>query len=233
MTNNTDLQIKALEQANPLREPALKSAIAALRLSPGSRGLDIGCGIGLQTLLLAEAVRPAGHVTGLDISPDLLAYARQRVSASPLADRIMFKEGSMFNLPFEDNCFDWAWSADCVGYPAGDILPVLHEIARVVRPGGTVALLAWTTQQVLPGYSMLRVQVERQLLGVRALAEYCPTRSAFSACRELVFAGRDPESGLPLLHRRSTGAAAARDQNRHAGAFRDAVDQAVWRRGAG
>jgi demethylmenaquinone methyltransferase/2-methoxy-6-polyprenyl-1,4-benzoquinol methylase len=159
MTDNTDLQITALEQANPLREPVLKAVIEALQLAPGSHGLDIGCGIGLQTLLLAEAVRPAGQVTGLDISPGLLAHARQKVRASHLADRIAFKEGSMLNLPFEENTFDWTWSADCVGYPGGDILPVLLEIARVVRPGGMVAILAWTSQQVLPGYSLLEARL--------------------------------------------------------------------------
>ena len=159
MTEDTNLQIQALEQANPLREPALKAVIATLQLSPGSRGLDIGCGIGLQTLLLAEVIQPDGHVTGLDISPELIAYAQQKISASPFAERITFKEGDMSCLPFEDNAFDWAWSADCVGYPGGDILPVLREITRVVRPGGTFALLGWTSQQVLPGYTMLEARL--------------------------------------------------------------------------
>lgn len=159
MTDDADLQITALEQANPLREPVLKAVIDALQLAPGSHGLDIGCGIGLQTLLLAAAVHSTGHVTGLDISPDLLDYARRRVAASPLADRITFKEGSMYRLPFEDDTFDWAWSADCVAYPGGDNLPVLLEMARVVRPGGRIAVLAWTSQQVLPGYSLLEARL--------------------------------------------------------------------------
>jgi SAM-dependent methyltransferase len=159
MTDQPDLQIVALEQANPLREPVLKSAIAALRLSPGSHGLDIGCGIGLQAMLLAEAIQPGGKVTGLDISPEMLAYGRQKVKELSLADRITFKEGSMYSLPFEDDTFDWAWSADCVGYPGGDILPILLEITRVVRPGGSVAILAWTSQQVLPGHSLIEARL--------------------------------------------------------------------------
>lgn len=154
-----DTQIRYLEQSNPLREPALRSAMAALQLAPGSRGLDIGCGIGLQTPLLAEAAGLNGHVTGLDISADLLAYARNRIQSMAYADRITFKEGDMMNLPFPDDAFDWVWSADCVGYPAGDLLPVLKEITRVVRRGGTVAILAWTTQQLLPGYGMLEARL--------------------------------------------------------------------------
>ena len=110
-----DAVIRNLEEANPLREPALRSIIAALNLAPGSDGLDIGCGIGLQCLLLAEATAPGGHVTGLDNSPELLDYARNKVRSSPLADRISFEEGDLNNLPFPDHSFDWVWSADCVG----------------------------------------------------------------------------------------------------------------------
>jgi demethylmenaquinone methyltransferase/2-methoxy-6-polyprenyl-1,4-benzoquinol methylase len=134
VTEQPASEILALETANPLREPTLRAAISALHLAPGTHGLDIGCGIGLQSLLLAEATHPQGYVTGLDISPGLLAYAGERVKDSPYAERIQFKEGDMARLPFQDNSFDWAWSADCVGYPAGDNLAVLKEIARVVRP---------------------------------------------------------------------------------------------------
>jgi demethylmenaquinone methyltransferase/2-methoxy-6-polyprenyl-1,4-benzoquinol methylase len=154
-----DAQIKSLEEANPLREPILRSIIAALQRPSGSHGLDIGCGIGLQTSLLAEATGPVGRVTGLDISPELLAYARNRVGSLAGADRITFQEGDMRSLPFPDNSFDWAWSVDGVGYPAGDLLPVLKEIARVVQPGGCVAISAWTSQQLLPGHSMLEARL--------------------------------------------------------------------------
>ncbi|MBI5566458.1 MAG: class I SAM-dependent methyltransferase [Chloroflexi bacterium] len=154
-----DAQIKSLEGANPLREPILRSIVAALQFPPGSQGLDIGCGIGLQTSLLAEATSPDGCVTGLDISPELLAYAQNRVRSLVGADRITFREGDMRSLPFPDNSFDWAWSVDCVGYPAGDLLPVLKEITRVVRPGGRVAISAWTSQQLLPGYTMLEARL--------------------------------------------------------------------------
>lgn len=155
----TNAVIRNLEEANPLREPTLRTIIASLNFAPGSVGLDIGCGIGLQTLLLAEAAQPNGHVTGLDISAELLDYARHRIAASSLADRITFKEGDMNSLPFPDDSFDWVWSADCVGYPSGDLLPTLKKIVRVVRPGGHVAILAWTSQQLLPGYPLLEAQL--------------------------------------------------------------------------
>ena len=154
-----DAQVRSLEQANPLRESTLRSVIATLKLAPGSHGLDIGCGIGLQAPLLAEATGSAGRVTGLDISAGLLAYAQNRIKSLACADRITFKGGDMRSLPFPDDTFDWVWSVDCVGYPAGDLLPVLKEITRVVRPGGIVAILAWTSQQLLPGYAMLEARL--------------------------------------------------------------------------
>jgi demethylmenaquinone methyltransferase/2-methoxy-6-polyprenyl-1,4-benzoquinol methylase len=158
-SSQTRAIIQNLEEANPLREPTLRSIIAALDFAPGSDGLDIGCGIGLQTLLLAKVTAPAGRVTGLDISAELLDYARSKIAASPLADRITFKEGDMQRLPFPSDSFDWVWSADCVGYPAGDLLATLREIARVLKPGGRVAILAWTSQQLLPGYPLLEAQL--------------------------------------------------------------------------
>ena len=60
--------IQSLLVSNPLRESTLRAMIRALQLPKGSRGLDAGCGIGLQCLLLADEVGLTGHVTGLDVS---------------------------------------------------------------------------------------------------------------------------------------------------------------------
>lgn len=154
-----DLYIQRLVESNPLREPLLRSVIHALQLPWGSRGLDAGCGVGLQALLLAEAVGPDGHVTGLDVSPELLGYAQEVARAHNLSDRVSFGAGDVGRLPFSDDSFDWVWSADCVGYPVGDVLPMLRELARVVRPGGQVAVLAWTSQNLLPGYPLLEARL--------------------------------------------------------------------------
>jgi demethylmenaquinone methyltransferase/2-methoxy-6-polyprenyl-1,4-benzoquinol methylase len=154
-----DAYIQRLLEANPLREPVLRSAIQALQLPAGSRGLDIGCGIGLQELLLAEAIGSAGHVTGMDILPEFLTYGEDLARQAGLSERITFREGDMNRLPFEADSFDWAWSADCVGYPAGELSPVLQEMLRVVRPGGSIILLAWSSQQVLPGYPVLEARL--------------------------------------------------------------------------
>ena len=136
-----------------------------LNVPKDARWLDVGCGIGLQAQLLAGAVGPDGHVTGLDITPEYLLYAEQLVEKSGLAKRMTFREGDMYRLPFAEDSFDWAWSADCMGYPAGDLLPALKEIVRVVNPGGSVAILAWSSQQLLPGHPMLEARLNATCSG--------------------------------------------------------------------
>jgi len=151
--------IQRLLEANPLREPVLRSAIQDLQLPLGSRGLDVGCGLGLQSLLLAEAVGPQGHVTGVDIVPEFLEFGEKLAEKAELSERVTFRDGDMNRLPFPENAFDWAWSADCIGYPAGELAPLLEELMRVVTPGGIVAILAWSSQQVLPGYPLLEARL--------------------------------------------------------------------------
>jgi len=163
---DTDTYIQRLVESNPLREPLLRSVIQALRLPLGSWGLDAGCGIGLQALLLGEAIGPTGHVTGLDLSPAFLRYAEEVVKESDLSDRICFREGDVSKLPFDNDTFDWVWSVDCVGYPVGDLLPLLRGLARVVKPGGTVAILAWSSQCLLPGYPLLEARLNATCSGL-------------------------------------------------------------------
>ena len=142
-----------------LRHQITPSALHALMLSTGSRGLDAGCGIGSHLIPLAEAVGPEGHVTGLDISPEFLNRARETIENSGLSSRISLQEGNINSLPFDDNTFGWAWSSDCVGYPVGASRSSLKELMRVVKPGGTVAILGWSSQQVLPGYPVLEARL--------------------------------------------------------------------------
>ena len=176
---DTEAYIRRLEEADSLREPLLRTVMEALRFPQGSTGLDAGCGIGLQALLLAEAVGPAGHVTGLDLSPAFLRHAERMVEERGLSDRISFQEGNVRRLPFDDGTFDWVWSADCVGYPVDDLLPVLLELRRVVKPGGTIAILAWSSQCLLPGYPLLEARLNATGSGLAPIVRGRPPRSHF------------------------------------------------------
>ncbi len=71
-----NLYIQNLLETNPLRDPLICEIIESLEVPAGSHGLDAGCGIGLQTPLLLDAIGPTGRITGLDILPELLAYTR-------------------------------------------------------------------------------------------------------------------------------------------------------------
>jgi demethylmenaquinone methyltransferase/2-methoxy-6-polyprenyl-1,4-benzoquinol methylase len=160
-----DTKIKC-QYLSKLREPVVHSAIQSLKYPPGSQGLDVGCGIGSHTLLLAEAVLPGGHVTGLDLSPEQLAYAREAAEESVLSKHVSFREGDMRDLPFDDETFDWVWSMDCVGYASVESLPLIRELVRVVKPGGRIAILAWSSQQLLPGYPALEARINSTSAGI-------------------------------------------------------------------
>jgi demethylmenaquinone methyltransferase/2-methoxy-6-polyprenyl-1,4-benzoquinol methylase len=153
-------------QFHHLREPILRSSIQALQLPSGSQGLDAGCGIGLQSMMLADVVGPKGQITGLDLSPEYLTYGRDLVNKAGLSERVLFREGDVNKLPFDDDCFDWAWSMDCVGYAPIDPLPLICELARVVKPGGSVAILAWSAEKLLPGYPVLEARLNATTAGI-------------------------------------------------------------------
>jgi demethylmenaquinone methyltransferase/2-methoxy-6-polyprenyl-1,4-benzoquinol methylase len=163
---DTDTYAHKLALADLLREPTIRSAIQALKLPLGSRGLDAGCGIGSNTLLLAEAVGPGGHVIGLDLSSEFLVVARKIARKSSLAEGVSFQEGDVNKLPFEDDTFDWVWSADCVGYAPLEPLPLIKELARVVKPGGSIAILFWSSQQLIPGYPLLEARLNATSSGI-------------------------------------------------------------------
>ncbi len=167
----TDSYLQSLMVTNPLQEPIFRRAIHALNLPPGSQGLDVGCGIGSQAIMLAEAVGVAGHVTGVDRSPEFLDCARSIAEKAGIPEQVSFQEGDMNNLPFDDDTFDWVWSADCAGYAPGEPLPLLKELVRVVKPGGSVIILAWSSQQLLPGYPVLEAHLNATSSGIAPFVE--------------------------------------------------------------
>jgi SAM-dependent methyltransferase len=72
----------------------------------------------------------------------------------------------MGDLPFDDDTFDWVWSADTL-WPVGgkDPLPLVRELARVIKPGGIVAILFWSSQKLLPGYPLLEARLNATRAG--------------------------------------------------------------------
>jgi len=96
--------------------------------------LEVGVGTGLNLAHYPEGV----HVTGIDISPRMLARAHDRAEASPAT--VDLEVGDVEALPFDDDRFDTV-TATCVFCSVTDPVQGLRELARTVRPGGRVLLL--------------------------------------------------------------------------------------------
>jgi ubiquinone/menaquinone biosynthesis C-methylase UbiE len=116
--------------------------IEALALAPGQgeRILDIGTGPGLLPVELAEHVAPDGHVTGIDVSADMLAIAEQHRQRSPHRDCLTFGQGDAGALPFDAAAFDAVTSTQVYEY-LDDVDQALREAGRVLRPGGRLVVL--------------------------------------------------------------------------------------------
>jgi len=115
--------------AEPHNRPLFEALLDATGTGPGTRLLDVGCGAGLALVLAAER---SAVVSGVDVTPGLLAVARRR---RPDAD---LREADMEALPFADRAFDVVLGVNAFQF-AGDPVRALQQAARVCRPGGVVA----------------------------------------------------------------------------------------------
>ncbi len=116
-----------------------RALVAAIGASQGARVLDVATGTGM---VAQELVRQYGcSVVGLDQSPGMLAGAQARLERDPaLAARVTLVEGEAERLPFEDRSFDHLTFTYLLRY-VDDPAATLAELARVVRPGGRIAML--------------------------------------------------------------------------------------------
>lgn len=162
--------VNSLLLSQPLRESIMRDVIKSMQLPAASYGLDVGCGIGLNTIVMAEALGSGGRVVGLDNGEVLLMKARAVISESEVSERISLKKGDARNLPFPDQCFDWACSIDCVGALDLDPALLLKELRRVVKPGGKVCIAIWSSQMILPGYPLLETRLNASSAGIAPFA---------------------------------------------------------------
>lgn len=110
-----------------------------LSLPQGLRWLDVGCGTGAFTQVIHDRCSPQ-QVDALDPAKDQIAYALRRL-ATP---QVRFQIGDAQSLPFADNEFDIAVMALVISF-VPDPVKAITEMARVTRPGGTVAAYIWDT----------------------------------------------------------------------------------------
>ena len=153
-------------------------AVRALESSlvEGARVLDVACGTGDLSLVLAEA--GAVRVVGLDFCRPMLEIARRKAEADSRS--IPFVEGDALRLPFADETFDVATIAFGLRNLAG-VAAGLRELRRILKPGGRLAVLEFSSP-VVPGFRALfrfyftRVlpRIGGLLSGSRGAYEYLP-----------------------------------------------------------
>ena len=111
-------------------------SIAALR--PGERVVDVGCGAGIDSLIAARMVGPAGQVVGVDMTPGMLARAR-RAADEAGASTVEFRDGYMEALPVPDGWADVVISNGALNLTP-DKAKALGEMARVLAPTGRLQI---------------------------------------------------------------------------------------------
>ncbi len=112
--------------------------VTRLNIAPGTEVLDVACGTGNTAIPLA---RRGARVTGVDIAPNLLEQARARATAEGL--EIAFHEGDAEQLPYPDASFDAVVTMfGAMFAPRHEM--VAAEFARVLKPGGLLAMANWT-----------------------------------------------------------------------------------------
>jgi ubiquinone/menaquinone biosynthesis C-methylase UbiE len=123
-------------------------------LEPGMRVLDVACGTGVLSLVVAEVVMPDGAVVGLDLNPGMLDVARRK------APRIDWREASAEAIPFEDATFDAVVSQFGLMF-FEDKARAIREMVRVLRPAGRLAVAVWDSLENVTGYGAFTALLSR------------------------------------------------------------------------
>ncbi len=151
------------------KEAERRHMVEDLELKPGDVVLDLGCGPGLWTELLAQEVGPTGKVIGVDFSPGLIRYAVD-VACAGVRDLAEFVVADFYRIPFNDDTFDAVFFGNCLAY-VPDAVALLNEHRRVTRPGGRVIAKDFDGAVII--FHPLDVQLSLTVLRAtaRALAE--------------------------------------------------------------
>jgi SAM-dependent methyltransferase len=132
----------------------------AVEAGQGDRILDVGCGTGVFARAALDRVGSAGHVAGLDPNEAMLGVARR------LGPGVEWTSGVAERLPYPDASFDRVVSQFALMFFT-DRPAAVAEMARVLAPGGTVAVATWASLDSTPGYAAM-VELLGELFGDEA-----------------------------------------------------------------
>ncbi|MFZ0247483.1 MAG: arsenite methyltransferase, partial [Candidatus Binatus sp.] len=130
---------------------------ALAELKPGETVLDLGSGGGIDVLLSARRVGPAGKAYGLDMTDEMLALARDNQRKAGV-ENVEFLKGEIEHIPLPDNSVDVIIS-NCVINLSADKDRVLREAFRVLKPGGRFAVSDIVVRGEMPGEIRRRVEL--------------------------------------------------------------------------
>ncbi|MBN9519598.1 methyltransferase domain-containing protein [bacterium] len=162
----------------------LRRAVRAVPLPLGAAVLDVPCGDGFYTALLARRMYPFGRVAAADLSDAYLAAARETVGRAGAVAAVDFVKADAYHLPFDDGTFDLAWCAQSF-ISLDDPVSALAEMRRVVRPGGRVAVLEDDSFHHVMVNWPAELEVEVQRAAAEASRERYGSRSALSPARRM------------------------------------------------
>ena len=131
--------------------------VARAALRAGERALDVACGTGAVTRLVAPQVGPTGHVVGLDLNPGMLA--RARASPPPEGATVDWREGDAGALPFDTSSFDAVFCQLGLQY-FPDRQQAAREMHRVLKRTGRLVTLVWRALAHSPGFAALATALE-------------------------------------------------------------------------
>jgi ubiquinone/menaquinone biosynthesis C-methylase UbiE len=203
-------KLRVLHSPDGPVEAALSNALAAESGDSLGALLDIGTGTGRMAELLAPHAR---HVTAFDKSPEMLRIARTRLQQLP-AEAVELVQGDFTALPFADGSFDTVLFHQVLHY-AQEPEGVLAEAARVVRPGGRVAVVdfaAHDREELRERHAHARLGFsDEQMLALLTEAGFGAENTIALPGTPLtvkIWTGRKETGTAPAIHAEDTGRAA-------------------------
>ncbi|HME56166.1 MAG TPA: methyltransferase domain-containing protein [Candidatus Lokiarchaeia archaeon] len=128
------------------------SVLALLDAKAGESWLEVGCGSGVLCRQLAKQLMPDGFVTGVDLSEEMIARAKEYAQIEGPINNLQFQPGDAAVLPFLDGSFDGAFSARLMLH-AQDPVAIMREMARVVAGGGKLVAMEWDFDSITVDHS--------------------------------------------------------------------------------